>query len=148
MSDIVVRPVELGDRTAWEPLWKGYQQFYKVDLPAEVTETTWQRFHNPAEPVYALVAEREGQLIGVTHYLFHRSTWMLGRSCYLQDLFVAPEARGHGVGRLLIEAVYRAAKVAGAERVHWLTHETNSTAMHLYDRIADRSGFVQYRKNL
>jgi GNAT superfamily N-acetyltransferase len=148
MSDIVVRLVELSDRAEWEPLWKGYQQFYKVDLPAEVTETTWQRFHNPAEPVYALVAECEGQLLGVAHYLFHRSTWMLGRSCYLQDLFVAPEARGHGVGRLLIEAVYRSAKAAGAERVHWLTHETNSTAMQLYDRIADRSGFVQYHKNL
>jgi GNAT superfamily N-acetyltransferase len=109
---------------------------------------TWSRFFDGYEPMHALVAEADGGLIGIVHYLFHRNTSMIGPTCYLQDLFTAPAARGRGVGRALIEAVYAAARAAGAGRVYWMTHETNRTAMRLYDQVAERSGFVQYRHNL
>ena len=144
----VIRPVAPADRARWLPLWKGYQVFYKVDLPAEVTEITWRRFFDGLEPVRALVAEEGEALIGLVHYLFHRSTWMVGPTCYLQDLFTAEAARGKGVGGALIEAVYREAAAAGAGRVYWNTHETNATARSLYDQVASRSGFIQYRKEL
>jgi GNAT superfamily N-acetyltransferase len=147
-SSFVIRPVETGDRKRWEPLWRGYQTFYKVDLPSEVTETTWRRFFDGLEPMHALVAEEGTELIGIVHYLFHRSTWMLGPICYLQDLFTAEKARGKGVGKALIEAVYARATAAGASRVYWHTHETNATARALYDRVAALSGFVQYRKEV
>jgi len=106
------------------------------------------RFFDPAEPVHALVAEREGALLGLAHYLFHRSTIMIGPTCYLQDLFTAEQARGQGIGRALVEAVAERAQAAGASRLYWQTHETNLTARALYDRIAERSGFIVYRKNL
>jgi GNAT superfamily N-acetyltransferase len=96
--------------------------------------------------VHALVAESNGKLIGLTHYLFHRSTTAIAPNCYLQDLFTAEDARGKGVARALINAVYDRAKLAGAARVYWQTHETNVTAMQLYDKVAERSGFVVYRK--
>lgn len=143
----IVRPIEPTDRPRWAPLWKGYQTFYKVDLPAEVNDLTWRRFFDGLEPVHALVAEEGEALIGLVHYLFHRSTWMIGPTCYLQDLFTTEAARGKGVGRALIEAVYRAAAEAGASRVYWNTHETNATARALYDKVATRSGFIQYRKD-
>jgi GNAT superfamily N-acetyltransferase len=144
----VIRPVKPADRPRWEPLWKGYQTFYKVDLPAEVTDLTWRRFFDGLEPVHALAAEEGETLIGVVHYLFHRSTWMIGPICYLQDLFTAESARGKGVGGALIEAVYKEAAAAGASRVYWHTHETNATARSLYDKVAKLSGFLQYRKEL
>jgi GNAT superfamily N-acetyltransferase len=139
--------VQAADRQRWEPLWKGYQIFYKVDLPAEVTELTWRRFFDGLEPVHAFVAEEGDALIGIVHYLFHRSTWMIGPNCYLQDLFTAEAARGKGVGGALIEAVYKAAAAAGASRVYWNTQETNATARALYDKIGKYSGFIQYRKD-
>jgi GNAT superfamily N-acetyltransferase len=147
-SAFVIRPVEASDRERWEPLWRGYQTFYKVDLPREVTETTWRRFFDGLEPVHGLVAEEGAELVGIVHYLFHRSTWMVGPICYLQDLFTAESARGKGVGKALIEAVYTRASASGASRVYWHTHETNATARSLYDRVATLSGFVQYRKEV
>lgn len=144
--NLLIRPVRPDDRPGWEPLWQGYQTFYNNNPSREVTDTTWSRFLDPAEPVHALVAEAEGKLVGLVHYLFHRNTWMIGPVCYLQDLFTAPEARGRGVGRQLIEAVYAEAQRAGSPRVYWLTHETNATARALYDKLAERSGFIQYRK--
>ena len=146
MSEVVVRSVRREDWDRWLPLWRGYHEFYKNNPSAEVTRTTWARFFDPDEPVHALVAERGDELVGVVHYVFHRNTWMLNPVCYLQDLFATPAVRGQGVGRRLIEAVYDDARKAGSPRVYWLTHETNTEAMQLYDRIADRSGFVQYRK--
>ena len=143
-----VRPIEQTDREQWLPLWTGYNRFYERDLADDITATTWSRFFDPTEPVHALVAEQDGVLVGLVHYLFHRSTSMIGLNCYLQDLFTAAGSRGHGVGRALIEGVYARAKDAGAERVYWQTHETNATAMKLYDKVADRSGFIVYRKIL
>jgi GNAT superfamily N-acetyltransferase len=141
-----IRPVGKGERAAWEPLWRGYQTFYEVVLSEEVTDKSWERLHDPAEPMFILGAYVDGKLTGIVHYLFHRSTWTIGNYCYLQDLFVAEEARGLGLGRALIDAVYEAARNVGASRVYWLTQESNKTARALYDKLAERSGFIQYRK--
>jgi GNAT superfamily N-acetyltransferase len=145
IPEIVIRPLGSGERAAWEPLWKGYQTFYKVALPEETNTVTWARLHDPAEPMFVLGGYLGGKLLGIVHYLFHRSTWSVGNYCYLQDLFVAEDARGLGLGRTLIEAVYAKAQEAGASRVYWLTHETNAQARALYDTLADRPGFIQYR---
>ncbi len=151
-GSVLVRAVAREDFAQWKPLWDGYNAFYgrsaETALPEAVTQMTWSRFFDAYEPVHALVAERDGRLAGLTHYLFHRSTIAIGPNCYLQDLFTAPAARGGGVARALIEAVYERARAAGSPRVYWLTHETNSTAMRLYDRMAERSGFIVYRKPL
>jgi GNAT superfamily N-acetyltransferase len=143
-----IRPLRPDERAAWEPLWQGYLTFYEASVAASVTEETWRRLHDPAEPMFVLGAFLSGRLVGIVHYLFHRSTWTTGDYCYLQDLFTAPEARRSGAGTALIEAVVDRARSAGASRVYWLTHETNATARSLYDRVADRSGFIQYRRIL
>ena len=145
---VAIRPVGRDERAAWEPLWKGYQAFYQVVLADEVTDTTWGRMHDPDEPMHLLGAYVGGKLTGIVHYIFHRSTWSVGGYCYLQDLFTAEDARGLGVGRALIEAVYAAAKRQGVNRVYWLTHETNYPGRALYDKMADNAGFIQYRKSV
>jgi len=144
--NIRVRAVQAADFDAWLPLWRGYQAFYKADIPEETTRVTWSRFLDPVEPMDAALAFDGDKAVGLVHWIRHRSCWTVGNYCYLQDLFVAPGQRGTGIGRTLIEHVYGEAKVADCSRVHWLTHETNTDAMTLYDRIAERSGFVQYRK--
>ncbi|WP_417660275.1 GNAT family N-acetyltransferase [Pseudomonas sp.] len=141
-----IRPVSPADQAAWLPLWQGYQQFYGTEISAQTSATTWQRFLDPMEPMHAAIAWLDGKPVGVVHWIFHRSCWTVGDYCYLQDLFVEQQLRGAGVGRKLIEHVYAQATAAGASRVHWLTHESNTDAMQLYDRIADRPGFIQYRK--
>jgi GNAT superfamily N-acetyltransferase len=150
MNAPLVRPVMRADYDQWLPLWDGYNAFYgrhgATALDPAITATTWERFFNQGEPVHALVAEQGGALVGLTHYLFHRSTTAIAPICYLQDLFTNEAARGNGVGRALIEGVYTRAEEAGASRVYWQTHETNTTAMRLYDGVAERSGFVVYRK--
>jgi GNAT superfamily N-acetyltransferase len=143
---LVLRAVTEADHDAWMPLWQGYQAFYKVDIPAETTAVTWRRLLDPAEPMHAVLAWQGDRAVGLVHWIYHRSCWTVGDYCYLNDLFAAPDARGAGVGRALIEHVYAAAAAAGCSRVYWLTHETNEVAMRLYDRIAERSGFVQYRR--
>lgn len=148
MSQIEIRPVSAADHAAWLPLWQGYLHFYESELPAATTASTWQRFLDPAEPTHAALAWRDGRAVGLVQWIFHRSNWSQTNSCYLQDLFVSPEVRGAGAGRQLIEHVYAQARNAGSTRVHWLTHESNHTAMQLYDRIAQRSGFVQYTQSL
>lgn len=145
-ADIVIRPVDAGERAAWEPLWNGYLTFYETALSKAITDVTWARLHDASEPMFLLGAYAQGKLIGIVHYLFHRSCWTIGNYCYLQDLFVAKEARGLGAGRALIEAVEKKAREAGASRVYWLTKEDNHNARALYDKLADRSGFIQYRK--
>jgi len=143
-----IRPLVAEDRAAWEPLWQDYLTFYKSVLPAETTDLTWQRFHDPAVPMHALGAFAGGRLVGIVHYLYHYSCWSVGPYCYLQDLFTSAESRGKGAGRALIARVYEEARQAGASRVYWLTHQTNSEARLLYDRVAELTGFVQYRKLL
>ena len=152
MSPAIVRPVEQADLPAWKPLWDGYNTFYgrtgKTALPDDVTRTTWQRFFDPGEPMFALVAESDGGLVGLVHYLFHRSTSRIAPTCYLQDLFTLPDARGKGVGRALIEAVYSRARDQGLQRVYWQTHESNATGRRLYDRVAENEGFIVYSHTL
>jgi GNAT superfamily N-acetyltransferase len=145
LPEFKVRAIGRTDREQWAPLWRAYLAFYRAAESAEVTNATWSRIFDPLEPVHALVAERDGGLIGFSHYLFQRSTWLLNPQCYLQDLYVREEMRGGGVGRALIGAVVGAAKEAGAARVFWNTHETNSAARRLYDAVAERTGFIQYR---
>ena len=146
----IVRPVLATDFPRWLPLWEGYNGFYgragSTALPEWVTRTTWARFLDPAEPVHALVAESDDELLGLAHYLFHRSTITIPPVCYLQDLFTAEKVRGRGIGRSLIEAVAARAREAAAERLYWQTHESNVTAMRLYDAVAERSGFLVYRR--
>jgi len=149
---VSVRNLAHGDHAGWLPLWQGYNAFYGREgvtaLPAEVTAMTWSRFFDAHEPMHALVAEADGQLLGLVHYLFHRSTIRIEPSCYLQDLYTVPAARGSGIGHALIEAVYERAGAAGCSRVYWQTHESNATAMALYGKLAERSGFVVYRHEL
>ncbi len=149
---LVIRPVQPTDFSAWNVLWDGYNAFYgrsgPTALAADITRTTWARFFDADEPVHALVAESNGNLLGLAHFLYHRSTIQLAPSCYMQDLFTVEAARGQGVGHALIEAVYESARRAGSPRVYWQTHETNTAAMQLYDRLADKSGFIVYRKML
>src|SRR4051794_35914884 len=149
---VTVRPVAHADYDQWLPLWEGYNAFYKrtgaTALPREVTQMTWARFFDGYEPVHALVAESEGKLVGLVHYIFHRNTTMLGPVCYLQDLFTDASLRGKGIGKALIEAVYEAAKRAGPPRFFGHTHKPNRPAMRLYNHVADLSVFVVYRKDI
>jgi GNAT superfamily N-acetyltransferase len=151
-AELSVRFVGRQDYEQWLPLWDGYNAFYgrsgATALSPEITRMTWARFFDAYEPVHGLVAESDGQLLGLTHYLFHRSTTAIEPVCYLQDLFTTNAARGRGIGRALIHRVYEQARLAGSSRVYWQTHQTNLTAMQLYDKVAERSGFVVYRKLL
>ncbi len=140
------------DFSQWLPLWEGYNRFYgrsgATALPDAITQMTWARFFDAYEPMHAMVAEDAGQLVGLVHYLFHRKTTSIAPTCYLQDLFTNEAARGKGVGRALINAVYAKARQAGIASVYWHTHETNATAMKLYDKVAVNSGFVLYGKDI
>ena len=151
-SSATVRAVRPNDFDQWLPLWEGYNAFYgrsgATALAPEITRATWARFFDSREPMHALVAESDGRLCGLTHYLFHRSTILLAPTCYLQDLFTDPGQRRNGVGRALIDAVYDAARTAGSSRVYWHTHTTNRTARRLYDQLAEDSGFVVYRQTI
>jgi ribosomal protein S18 acetylase RimI-like enzyme len=140
-----VRPLTAADEAAWRPLWRGYLEFYKSTLPEEVTADAWQRVLE-GDPQFGLAAEDGGELIGFAHCLLHPSTWSMTGYCYLEDLFVAPRGRGKGAGRALIEAVFRIADERGCERVYWHTQESNAVARALYDRLASKSEFVQYRR--
>jgi GNAT superfamily N-acetyltransferase len=148
--NLIIRPVAHTDFDQWLPLWNGYNAFYgrsgATALADEITQITWNRFFDESEPVYALVAEIDGKLFGLTHYIFHRSTTAIKPVCYLQDLFTKDSMRGKGVGRALIKGVYECATLEGSSRVYWLTHKTNTTAMLLYDKVAENSGFFVYRK--
>lgn len=149
---VLVRAVLPSDFDAWQPLWDGYNAFYgrkdETALPRDITATTWRRFFDPNEPVFALVAQSDGQLVGLAHYLFHRSTTRIELTCYLQDLFTAPAERGQGIGRTLIQGVYDAARSAGIQRVYWQTHETNAAGRLLYDKVARHLGFIVYAHDL
>ncbi|ERK17571.1 Histone acetyltransferase HPA2 [Pantoea sp. AS-PWVM4] len=143
-----IRALSFDDRSAWQKLWKGYQRFYAASISDVATEQTFRRFMADSQPMYCLVAEENGKLIGLVHYLTHRTTWTVGDYCYLQDLFVSEAARGKGVGKALILAVYQQAEALGCSRVYWTTQESNATARKLYDQIASKTEFIQYRKLL
>jgi GNAT superfamily N-acetyltransferase len=145
---IHIAPLAGDQHAAWLPLWRGYQAFYKVDIPDNVSAVTWARLLDPAEPMGGALAWDGATAVGLVHHIRHRSCWTVGDYCYLQDLFVASDARGAGIGRKLIEHVYALAREDGCSRVYWLTHETNTDAMLLYDRIAERPGFIQFRHAL
>jgi GNAT superfamily N-acetyltransferase len=149
-ASLLVRPAVPSDYERWLPLWDGYNAFYGRSgvsaLAPEITRMTWTRFFDAYEPMHALVAENGDRLVGLAHYLFHRSTTAMAPVCYLQDLFTDASARGQGIGGALISEVYEHARQAGTSRVYWQTHETNRTAQGLYDKVAERSGFIVYRK--
>jgi GNAT superfamily N-acetyltransferase len=151
-DQVTIRAVVQDDHAQWKTLWDGYNAFYgrvgKTALPAEITAMTWSRFFDVYEPMHAMVAEESGNLLGLVHFLFHRSTIQIAPTCYLQDLFTSEAARGKGVGRALIKAVYTYAATVGSPRVYWQTHESNNVAMQLYDKVAEKSGFIVYRKML
>ena len=150
MESVNVRSAVESDYAEWLPLWDGYNAFYgragASALPVTTSNVTWSRFFDPSEPVGAVVADDDGCLVGIAHYLFHRSTTEISDVCYLQDLFTAVERRGEGVGRMLIEAVCEVARDAGCPRVYWHTHESNANAIALYSKLADRSGFIVFRR--
>ncbi len=152
MTGCSIREIERGDYDQWATLWQGYNAFYGRAGPAgvsnEITQATWNRFFDPNEPVFALVADDAGSLLGLAHFIFHRNTITLGPACYMQDLFTRDDTRGRGVGRALIAAVRDRAQAAGAGRLYWHTHETNERAMALYDAVARKSGFIVYRAEL
>ncbi len=141
----IVRLLSSEDRAQWAKLWAGYLDFYSAELDAATTDTTWSRLIDPNEPMFAFVAEQDGALVGFVHCVLHRGTWSIGDFCYLEDLFTAPQARGAGIGRALIEAVYARADELECGRVYWLTHEDNP-ARKLYDQVARNLGFIQYRR--
>jgi GNAT superfamily N-acetyltransferase len=145
-SKVVIRALQASDRAAWDVLWAGYLSYYECDLAQEITEVLWRRLLDPADQPYGLVAVDGAEIVGFVHYHFHLSTWSVVGYCYLEDLFVSPAARGKGAGRALIEAVYRAADERGATRVYWHTQNSNTQARALYDKIAELSPFVQYRR--
>ena len=149
---ITIRPLERTDHAAWRPLWDGYNAFYgregETALPEAITQTTWQRFFDPAEPMQAMLALQGDAAVGLVHLVFHRSTTRLNDVCYLQDLFTAPSHRGQGVGRALIEVVAAEAQARGSSRVYWQTHTTNAAGRALYDRVARHAGFIVYAREL
>ncbi|MCO7518624.1 MULTISPECIES: GNAT family N-acetyltransferase [unclassified Pseudomonas] len=148
MTRVTLRPVGADDHPAWLPLWQAYLRFYQTELADSVSASTWQRLLDPNEPTHSTLAWVDGKAVGMVNFIYHRSNWSIEPSCYLQDLYVDSTQRGLGIGRQLIEQVYATAKAAGCSKVHWLTHETNATAISLYQQVAERPGFIQFRKAL
>lgn len=148
MSQLEIRLVTAADHAAWLPLWQAYLRFYNTHLPDAVSQSTWQRLLDDREPTHGALAWDGDTAVGLVHFIYHRSNWSIENSCYLQDLLVTEQRRGKGAGRQLIEFVYTTAKADGCCKVHWLTHETNTTAIQLYERIAERPGYIQFRKAL
>jgi len=144
----MIREIEAGDREVWTRLWTGYLNFYETTLPEDVYDETWRRLFDPAEPVFGALTVGADGPVGLVHFLYHRTAWAIADTCYLQDLYVDPAVRGGGHGKALIEYVADRARAKGAARLYWNTHETNATARRLYDAVAVRSGFIQYRKGL
>jgi GNAT superfamily N-acetyltransferase len=141
---IQIAPLRHSERARWGELWREYQEFYGTTIPAEVTTSLWARLHDGR--VHGLGArDSADQLVGIVHFLYHEDTWSTARACYLQDLYVDPGVRGTGCGRRLIEAVAMASLQAGANPPYWLTHESNAVARHLYDRLGQNQGFIQYQ---
>ncbi|MFV3380837.1 GNAT family N-acetyltransferase [Pseudomonas sp. NY15354] len=148
MPSVTLRPVSANDHAAWLALWQAYLRFYETELADEVSASTWQRLLDANEPTHSALAWVDGKAVGMVNWIYHRSNWSIENACYLQDLYVNTDQRGLGIGRQLIEHVYGVAKAANCIKVHWLTHETNATAIRLYEQVAERPGFIQFRKGL
>jgi GNAT superfamily N-acetyltransferase len=145
LATVTVRQLQLSDHADWRRLWTDYLVFYNATVPEEVYAGTWRRLFTPGEfEPKGFIALFEGKPAGLVHYLYHRSCWSLTNNCYLQDLYADPAARGRGVGAALIEAVRQEAANLDISNVYWMTHETNATARKLYDRVARRTGFIEY----
>jgi ribosomal protein S18 acetylase RimI-like enzyme len=143
-----LRKLQRSDFDEWLKLWNLYLEFYKHQLPEDVKLFTFERLINNNANMHCAVIERDGEMVGLVQYIFHASTWTKGYYCYLQDLYVLDKCRGQGIARKLIEHVYREADAAQCSRVYWLTHESNKTAIGLYEKVAEDAGFIQFRKNL
>lgn len=144
---LIVRPISLSDRSQWSDLWASYLEFYETSLPESIFETLFARLlSEDPQDFNGLVAEQNGKLVGLTHYLFHRHGWRVENVCYLQDLYADPSVRGQGIGRKLIEGVYAAADTAKCPSVYWLTQDFNTTARKLYDRVGALSPFIKYER--
>lgn len=144
---VTIRPLEAKDETAWRALWTGYLEFYRSSVPEAVYASTFARLlGDDAHDFHGMVAEQDGVVVGLVHYLFHRHCWRVENVCYLQDLYADPAVRGTGIGRKLIEAVYKAADQAGAPAVYWLTQEDNTTGRQLYDRVGQQTNFIKYQR--
>lgn len=145
MNKITIRPLDQSDQADWRRLWTAYLEFYETTLPEDVYQATWKRLFTPGEfEPRGFLALIDGNAVGLTHYMYHRTCWSLVNNCYLQDLFTAAEARKAGVGAALIEAVRQEAAKIGVTNVYWMTHETNATGRSLYDKVARRTGFIEY----
>lgn len=146
---VTVRPFEVNDFDAWYSLWQGYLTFYKSAVADDITRHTFERILNPEGDIFGFVAVNgDGKMLGFVTYLFHPFSWSKQPRCYLGDLFTAPESRGNGIGKTLIEAVYDAAKEEGAGQVYWMTQEFNYLGRTLYDKVADKTDFIKYSKIL
>ena len=144
---VIVRPLEARDRADWGMLWEAYLAFYETSRPPEIFDLHFTRLlGGDPQDFNGLVAELDGNLVGLTHYLFHRHGWARENVCYLQDLYADPQVRGQGIGRALIEGVYAAADKAGAPGVYWLTQDFNAEARKLYDRIGTLTPFIKYAR--
>lgn len=143
----IVRALRAEDEPVWRELWTAYLAFYESTVPDAVYTSTFARLlGDDPRDFNALVAEVDGRVVGLTHYLFHRHAWKIEEVCYLQDLYADPTVRGKGIGRALIEGVYAAADAHGAGSVYWLTQEFNDTARTLYDRIGVLTPFIKYQR--
>ncbi|MEM6887784.1 MAG: GNAT family N-acetyltransferase [Pseudomonadota bacterium] len=146
-STVTVRPLRADDRDQWAELWRGYLAFYETERGQNIYDLYFERLlGNDPRDYSGLVAERDGRLLGLAHYLFHRHGWSEEDVCYLQDLYASPDMRGNGIGRALIEAVYQAADAAGIAQVYWLTQDFNQKARRLYDRIGVLTPFIKYNR--
>ncbi|MFH1518293.1 MAG: GNAT family N-acetyltransferase [Pseudomonadota bacterium] len=144
-SDLEIRPLAASDEAEWRRLWKAYLAFYETERPEDVYASSFARMLSGAPNEYrGLIALLGGRPVGIAHYLFHRTNWEIGDTCYLQDLYADPDVRGSGIGRALIEAVYAAADAHGAASVYWTTQEFNTVARQLYDRIGTKTPFIKY----
>lgn len=147
MSDVLIRPILPSDEEDWRRIWTAYLAFYESEVSEEVYQTYFRRLlGDDPQDYHGLLAEYDGKIVGLTHFLFHRHGWTIENCCYLQDLYADPSVRGKGVGRALIEAVYAAADDFGVPNVYWLTQDHNVTARQLYDRIGEKTSFIKYKR--
>lgn len=146
-----IKPLMANDKLAWQSLWHDYLAFYQTELPQVITDNTWQKIIDDNSPIFGFGAwqgeENNKKLVGFVHVVLHPNTWNKSDCCYLEDLFVDKKLRGQGVGRALIEHIYAFAESKNCNRIYWVTDAQNIAAQKLYDSMATKTDFVQYRKN-